>query len=165
MIKLRGKKLSSIYPRQKSSGEIEAEHRILMARRRPKHIAAKLSLWATLCVFIIFITYVLAAYIMSHSLDSSGAVLFGVAASILSVIIIAAILYYICLLISGMIQKVLAAPTFFYTLLLIVSITNGAWLSRLLQNESANFVTVTGVLLLNAVVVYIMGLFVARRAG
>lgn len=163
MAKLRGRKSSSIYPRQKSSGEIEAEHRIIMARRRPKHIAAKLSLWATLCVFMTFMTYILASYIMSNSLDSGGGVLVGVSASILSVLAIAAIIYYICLLISDMVRKVLAAPTPFYTLLLIVSIATGIMLSRLLQNESANFVTVTGILLLNAVVVYIIGFFVARR--
>ena len=152
----RKKDLSSIYPRQKSYSEIEAERKSIMLQRRPRHAAAKISLWTTLFLVVAVVTYVLISNIITSNLDSGGGVIFGVSVSILLLTIALGVMYYVCSLIAGVAQKLLANPVILYVILIIIAGIICLMIDVMTGAELLNVLTITGLMFLNAISVYIV---------
>ncbi len=148
MPKLSPKDLASLYPQPKTFDELDEERKRRDAARQPRHFALKISLWTTLGVAIILVAYELVWRIMAGSLDSEGAVIFGLTTSILLACVAGVAVYYLYSLIAGLTAKMLIFTSRLYAAVAGIIFVAAGLLAALAQFGYGNVVTTAIALLL-----------------
>lgn len=124
MSRLRGNDLSELYPKPKTFDERQAERAERLARRVPKFVPIKISLWATLTIPTVLTAYYLIRRIMLGGTGSTTGTLSSVSFSILTGLIGLAVLWYLFSLIGDLAYRATTAATLLYGLLATILFIN-----------------------------------------
>jgi len=161
MPKLTEEDLAKIYPTPKTYDELQTERELREEAKRPKFVAAKIALWASLFVPVVAITGYAALRVARspETIGSSMAVLAGVCIVILLVIVGLAALYYLWSLIESLASKTIIATSLFSAALLaILGLTGGAGVVLYLYGFHPTVIT-----LIMAAVVFVSSFIATKK--
>lgn len=141
MPKITEEDLANIYPRAKSYDELQAEREQREIAGRPKFVAAKIALWASLMVPVAFAVYFVMLYLMTTiRAGSTGGALFSVSFATLSAVIGLSAVYYLYSRIDDLVSKTVASSSILYGILAVTLCAAGG-MGATLQSHGYNLIT------------------------
>ena len=122
MPNLSGRELSDLYPTSKTYSERQASRKRIQLAQKPVHVVRNISSLSTATLLGLLCTYIVTRFVLTKSLSSAGAVIFGVCFAFGAAGVASAVVYYFYRVIDSIAMRSIVYVNGLYLILSVVTV-------------------------------------------